>query len=608
MPRAALVPSRPRSKRFALLGFAALGILQAGATVVDVPGNGPSGYSEGTHNLNVMVGPGNSGRLIGNFITHWNPSHGSFSVPVDTNGFTLNLDTGNGNGGHVASGAISGTGSITVNSATRTSPYWNTPYQIAGTTSNTYSGNAVIGRGTLVMNKSAGADALLGNITLGSAGETARMTWAANHQINDGASITVLLPTGTNGNADDAKLNFLDLAGFSDTIASLVLPDTGARTQVRTGAGGILIVTHLTVNGLPKSPGTYTSADGFVVGSGSVVVSGTTTPADPAESMMAATPTSLSANGISTSTITVTLNDGTGTPVSGKAVTLASSRGADDTISSASGMSDASGIVTFTVKSLTAGAPIFTATSASDGVVIAQTVMITFTGNTNTVDISNATTPGEPSNPGLGVAIDATVGTGKTGRLIGLTKTIWWSHGFSVPLDLNGNTLVIDSGDGNACVATGTISGNGDLKIDGGGPSTIRIGGDIGNTYMGTTQVVEGSVRLEKTYGDALRGSVTVTNGGIIWGADHQIDDASPLSLTNKDTYLDFAGKSETMGTLTVGGDANLYLGNGTAIIRFADSSAKPWTAENNSSSASGAVPKQEAAANKWSLAQLPAD
>lgn len=546
------------------------------AAVTDVPGNDGKAYRDATHNLNSIVGAGNSGRLLGNFITHWNAGAGSFQVPVDTNGFTLLLDTGNGNGGHVASGAISGSGSVTVSSASRISQYWNVPYKIAGAASNTFSGGTAIGRGTLVLQKSAGADALPGNVTLGSAGETARIVWAASNQFHDGASITVLLPSGTNGYAADAKLNFLDLAGFSETIDTLILPDAGARTQVRTGAGGVLTVTNLMVNGTTLPPGTYTSADGFVTGSGSVNVSGD---APPGESLVTASPVSIAADGMATSTIIVTLRDGTGNPDSGKTITLASSRGAADLISPASGLSDADGIVTFTVKSLIASTAVFTATNTSDGTVLVQTAAVTFTAASDVVDISNATTPGEPASPGLGVAVDATVGTGKTGRLVGLAKTIWWSHGFSAPLDLNGNTLIIDSGDGNACIATGTISGNGIVKIDGGGVEIIRIGGAAGNTYTGGTQIVEGGVRLEKASGNALCGSITVSDGGIIWGADHQIDDTSPVVLANRNIYLNFAGKSETMGNLTVDGDSNLFLGAGTSIIRFANSSGQSWSA-----------------------------
>ncbi len=66
----------------------------------------------------------------------------------------------------------------------------------------------------------------------------------------------------------------LALAGRTETIASLTLA-TG--TSVNTGTQtGVLTVSSLTVDTVVMGPGTYTSADGFVTGSGSVVVAGAT--------------------------------------------------------------------------------------------------------------------------------------------------------------------------------------------------------------------------------------------------------------------------------------------------------------------------------------------
>src|SRR5690606_7463610 len=100
------------------------------------------------------------------------------------------------------------------------------------------------------------------------------------------------------------------------------------------------------------------------------------------------------------------------------------------------------------------------------------------------------------------------------GRLIAITKTHWSSGGFSVPVDLNGNILVIDSGGGNTCIASGPISGNGTVNLVGGGNLPIRITGGSGNTYTGTTHASKGVINLEKTFGNALNGAVTVSAGG----------------------------------------------------------------------------------------------
>ena len=241
-----------------------------------VLGNAGLNQTDSNSNLNYIVGAGNSGTLLGNFTVAWWGTGGSFTVPLDTNGFILDANTGGGNGGHNAAGPISGTGSYVITHGPHTSNAWNNPYTISGATPNTYTGGTIIKRGQIVLAKTAGVDALpgVGTITLGSAGETARLQWAASNQINDNATIIVLLPTVSDGFAPDANLNYLDLAGFSDTIASLTLPDnTGTKTQVRTGTGGVLTVTNLTVNGTAMPSGTYTATNTtWITGTGSVIV------------------------------------------------------------------------------------------------------------------------------------------------------------------------------------------------------------------------------------------------------------------------------------------------------------------------------------------------
>ena len=102
-------------------------------------------------------------------------------------------------------------------------------------------------------------------------------------------------------------------------------------------------------------------------------------PVDAGASSVVASPAEVPADNTITATITVTLKDAIGLPVANKVVTLTSSRGATDTISVASGPSSASGVVTFTVKSKTFGAAVFSATDVTDSnLVITQTANVTF--------------------------------------------------------------------------------------------------------------------------------------------------------------------------------------------------------------------------------------
>jgi hypothetical protein len=95
-------------------------------------------------------------------------------------------------------------------------------------------------------------------------------------------------------------------------------------------------------------------------------------------STVAASPVIVANNGVATSTISVTLKDAVGNPLAGKSVTLSSNRGATDTLSASSAITGISGVASFTVKSSTAGASVFTANDTTDSVTVTQTVTVTF--------------------------------------------------------------------------------------------------------------------------------------------------------------------------------------------------------------------------------------
>ena len=99
-----------------------------------------------------------------------------------------------------------------------------------------------------------------------------------------------------------------------------------------------------------------------------------------AGSSVVASPTSVPADGTSTSTITVTLKDGAGNPVSGsKQVKLTAGSGSSTITPSVFGFSNASGVMTFTVKDTVVESVTYTATDQTDGVTITQTATVSFT-------------------------------------------------------------------------------------------------------------------------------------------------------------------------------------------------------------------------------------
>ena len=120
------------------------------------------------------------------------------------------------------------------------------------------------------------------------------------------------------------------------------------------------------------------------------------------------------ADGVATSTITVTLKDGGDAPAPDLTVTLASSRPSDDTVSAASGLSDGNGVVTFTVKSSVVGTSEYTATVTD--------IPLTLT-DTATVGFANPATPFA-----INVNLDTTVQTGLVGPVGGL-GAVWNTTG-----------------------------------------------------------------------------------------------------------------------------------------------------------------------------------
>jgi hypothetical protein len=155
---------------------------------------------------------------------------------------------------------------------------------------------------------------------------------------------------------------------------------------------------------------TITATDGTLTGVASSPLTVIPASVSASVSTVSASPSSVTADGATTSAITVTLKDAYGNPVSGKTVTLTSSRGSTDTISAASGSSSSSGVVTFTVISKTAGSATFSATDTGDSpnVAITQTATVTFTvGALDHFAVPSISSPQTAGTPITGITITA---------------------------------------------------------------------------------------------------------------------------------------------------------------------------------------------------------
>ena len=119
--------------------------------------------------------------------------------------------------------------------------------------------------------------------------------------------------------------------------------------------------------------------------------------ADAGLSTVAASPTTIPADGSSTSTITVTVLGLGDSPLEGKEVTLANTAGpqAAAIIPAGAASTDAAGVATFTVSSNTSGVEEFTATVTTDSVVITEIATVNFVGE---ADPAASTVEASPSS------------------------------------------------------------------------------------------------------------------------------------------------------------------------------------------------------------------
>lgn len=211
--------------------------------------------------------------------------------------------------------------------------------------------------------------------------------------------VTIVVNTGTGTIGGTATVNAV--AGVA-TFGNLTMNLIGAKT-VRATATGLTAATSASFN----------------------ITAGLTS----AASSVVASPSSLFADGVTTSTVTVTLTDAGGNPLAGKNVTLTSSRGATDTITGSPATSDASGVATFTVTSSTAGSPNFTADCTTDTVTLSTTPTISFQSaladaTQSTWSISPVTLPNDNSSTAtVRVTVKNATGTALAGKSVTLTSS-----------------------------------------------------------------------------------------------------------------------------------------------------------------------------------------
>src|SRR5206468_7414178 len=185
-----------------------------------------------------QIGPGNVANLVGDTKISY-PASGC-NLDVITNGFTLTLDSGDGNA-FTCTGSISGRGNVEFFMGPSHTGFKDAPLRLGGAKPNTTTGKFFVKKGRVQLEKPKGVDAISGDVIVGGQGFNDCLFWAQSDQLKDSVQIT-LLAAGNNGAA------YLHLNGCSETAASLTMTvHNKIKTDASRGGSGTLTVKALTI-------------------------------------------------------------------------------------------------------------------------------------------------------------------------------------------------------------------------------------------------------------------------------------------------------------------------------------------------------------------------
>jgi len=258
--------------------------------------------------------------------------------------------------------------------------------------------------------------------------------------------------------------------------------------------------------------------------------------ADATTSTVAAQPSSVTANGLATTTISVTLKDSSNSPVAGKSVTLAKTSGpGSPVITTIAGPTNSSGLATFTVKSTTAGTDVFTATDGTDGVVITQTASVTFTAAGTAVSAATSSVVAAPAS---------VLADGSTTA----TLTVTLKDAGNNPVAGKTVTLARTSGAGSPVITT--IAGT----TDSSGIATFTVKSTTAGTADFTATDASDGITVNQTASvtfTAVGPIVSAANSTLVAAPSSVLADGSTtstLTVTLKDTNNNVvAGKTVTL-------------------------------------------------------------
>jgi fibronectin-binding autotransporter adhesin len=514
---------------------AGAGLTKTGAGTLQFSGGttandytGPTSVNDGTLNLNKTAGTNAvAGDLVVGDGAGASPDVVSLLAAnqiADTSNVTVNSDgTFDLNGNNETVASLAGTGTVTNSSATAATLTINIAgaaqfdgvlsgnlaltkagagtETLGGTTANTFTGTTTVNDGLLVLQKTAGVNAIPGALTIGDGIGLDEVDLGASNQIAD----TTVPTINSSG--------FLNLAGNSETVSGLIM--TGG--VVDSGPAGTLGITgqisatsdnsglSAQIQGnlaLSGGGGTFSVTDGPVAGAVDLVVSATIT----------------------------------------GSVSLAKNGNGQLQLAPANAANAYTGSTTVNAGALLNGA-------------------------VNAVPTTSA----------------LTVAGGATYDLVGFDQQVASLAGAGMVTNSSGTAATFTVNGTAVTTFTGVLSGN--LSFVKAGTGTQTLAGGSPNTYLGTTSVNDGVLILSKTPGvDAVPdgpaavdliigdGVGAPQSAELRLGADDQINDAACVTVNGPDGFFNLNGHTETVGCLMVNNGGTVSGGtvtvtNGNVVV-----------------------------------------
>ncbi|HEU5262515.1 MAG TPA: invasin domain 3-containing protein [Gemmatimonadales bacterium] len=246
------------------------------------------------------------------------------------------------------------------------------------------------------------------------------------------------------------------------------------------------------------------------------------------QSMVVASPTSITAGG--SSTITVTVQDADGNPISGATVVLAAT-GSGKTLAQPSSPTDANGVATGTLSSIAAGTKTVSATA--NGTAITQAASVTVTAGPLSASQSTVTPSPAIIVPGTETSTITVTANDAYGNPISGAAVLLAATG-------SGNTLTQPSGPSDANgVATGTLSSTVEesktvsATVDGTSitqTATVTVASGVASVVL----VGAGNIAVcDRTNDEATAALLDDIAGTVFTGGDNAVVDGSPADFTN---------------------------------------------------------------------------